>query len=452
MNLDDYIFECTTCHDSQQVRVPASHSYKPCPDCAPKEKPEPMRFEMRCKHCHRVVYIGIESDPEEALGGDLDRNPCWVCGESLAGVLVTQVASPEPAKSLWGAPKRETPTPFDAPEFKKALTESIVARQADPCKFKFQHAMMSDGTSKPNTFEVTLANAMALSRLCLRFGRTFRVTQDAVGHPESDTTHSLMLALLAGELAPREAIPMDRFVVAALALVHDIAEVYAGDTNTIRRLSTTDAENKAAREQVALQQIRDELAGFSWILELIDRYERQLCNESRFVKYLDKALPGLTHHDNDGAVLRGMGFDVQSLRERNDIQDAELHRRFPEFAFTRKLLQTVYSHIEKVLWRSPASKPEPPPTGKGEPVTPSLLTALRDHPDLHALVVARDAFGRSKYGTGLRIDNGRDALEDARQELGDLMQYLWQAKMEGKDITPVLNKLARALSVLQGGK
>lgn len=99
-----------------------------------------------------------------------------------------------------------------------------------------------------------------------------------------------------------------------------------------------------------------------------------------------------------------------------------------------------------------ALMPPPPPTGSGELVTPPLLAALKEHPDLHALVTARDAFGRAKYGTGLRCHNGRNPLEDARQELGDLLQYLWQATMEGRDITHALDQMARAISVLQGGK
>lgn len=99
-----------------------------------------------------------------------------------------------------------------------------------------------------------------------------------------------------------------------------------------------------------------------------------------------------------------------------------------------------------------ASQPEPPPTGNGELVTPPLLAALRDHPDLRALVAARDAFGQSKYGTGLRCHNGRNPLEDARQELGDLLQYLWQALLEGRDISNQLDMMARAITVLQGAK
>lgn len=110
------------------------------------------------------------------------------------------------------------------------------------------------------------------------------------------------------------------------------------------------------------------------------------------------------------------------------------------------------SELETMGLRLRASQPEPPPTGNGELVTPPLVEALEGHPDLQALVNERDAFGRSKYGTGLRCHNGRDPLEDARQELGDLLQYLWQAMMEGRDITSALDQMARALSVLQERK
>lgn len=94
------------------------------------------------------------------------------------------------------------------------------------------------------------------------------------------------------------------------------------------------------------------------------------------------------------------------------------------------------------------SQPEPPPTGNGDLVTPSLTEALADYPELAALVSARDAFGRAKYGTGLRTNNGRDPIEDARQELGDLLQYVWQAKMEVRDIHPFLDLWSKAYSAI----
>lgn len=99
------------------------------------------------------------------------------------------------------------------------------------------------------------------------------------------------------------------------------------------------------------------------------------------------------------------------------------------------------------LKRNP-SQPEPPPTGNGDLVTPPLLEALADYPEIAVLVSARYAFGRSKYGTGLRTHNGRDPLEDARQELGGLLQYLWQAKMEGRDIHSFLDLWSSAYTAV----
>lgn len=44
----------------------------------------------------------------------------------------------------------------------------------------------------------------------------------------------------------------------------------------------------------------------------------------------------------------------------------------------------------------------------------------------------RDRVGRERYGTPLRVNNGRDALVDAYQEALDLVVYLRQAIEERK--------------------
>jgi hypothetical protein len=67
-----------------------------------------------------------------------------------------------------------------------------------------------------------------------------------------------------------------------------------------------------------------------------------------------------------------------------------------------------------------ACTPQPSPTGNGAEVTEQVVADLR----------ARSAMGERKYGTVLRVANGRDALMDAYQEALDLCQYLKQALME----------------------
>lgn len=59
--------------------------------------------------------------------------------------------------------------------------------------------------------------------------------------------------------------------------------------------------------------------------------------------------------------------------------------------------------------------PQTPPTSDdaGPEVWPALLADVKLSPELRALCKERDAMGRSKYGTPLRVRNGRDPLVDA---------------------------------------
>lgn len=101
-----------------------------------------------------------------------------------------------------------------------------------------------------------------------------------------------------------------------------------------------------------------------------------------------------------------------------------------------------------------ASVPEPPPKPHGIAVTPILLKWI-DTADVSesvkteaiALVKKRDAFGRAKYNQPLMTKDGRDDIEDAMQELGDLLQYIQKAKLNGKD-TSALKKFVPLLQQL----
>ena len=199
----------------------------------------------------------------------------------------------------------------------------------------------------PEEIGPVLERAVQLSRLMLRLGQVFRVTLDAAGRPEADTTHTLTLALLAGELADLEAVPLDREAVVSLALVHEFGEIYAGDTNTMQGLSPEAAEEKRQREEESLLRVRRELDGSPWLLALLERYEAQACLESRFVRFLDKVLPGLTHRDNGCQVQRAAGMTLEDLRERHRQHGEDLERRFPEFPLVRALLAAVYLDSER---------------------------------------------------------------------------------------------------------
>lgn len=94
------------------------------------------------------------------------------------------------------------------------------------------------------------------------------------------------------------------------------------------------------------------------------------------------------------------------------------------FKFLQPLLQRKGSFLMSI--------PEPPPKNKGIPITERLIALLQKHPDtdrLVDLICERDAFGRAKYGQPLMSDDGRNGIEDARQELGDLLQYVYKCRL-----------------------
>lgn len=83
-----------------------------------------------------------------------------------------------------------------------------------------------------------------------------------------------------------------------------------------------------------------------------------------------------------------------------------------------------------------------PPQPIGDIVPDALIDHIANHSALGleeremfvSLIKERDAFGRAKYGQPLMSGDGRNGIEDARQELGDFIQYAYKCKMAGIDL------------------
>lgn len=162
-----------------------------------------------------------------------------------------------------------------------------------------------------------VGKALEVARLVFAFGRVLRVTNEEDGKTrESDTTHTVMISVLACSLAARIRPDLDVGQVAQFALVHDLVEAYAGDTDTYGKNDEQFFAEKEAREQAALNRIREEFdAVYPWIGETIAKYESLDTPEARFVKVLDKSMPKVTHLLNSGSYLRTAGANAQTLEE-----------------------------------------------------------------------------------------------------------------------------------------
>lgn len=131
---------------------------------------------------------------------------------------------------------------------------------------------------------------LVLARLSLRLGEVERVPTHPDGvRRETDTTHSVMLALVAAEVAER--LGLDPGRAALYALVHDLPEVYAGDVDTSLGLDEAARAAKEQREVAAIRRLYKELEGlYNVRLELYD-YGMRFKPEAALVHLLDKAMP-----------------------------------------------------------------------------------------------------------------------------------------------------------------
>ena len=108
---------------------------------------------------------------------------------------------------------------------------------------------------------------------------------------------------------------------------------------------------------------------------------------------------------------------------------------------------------ERIEIAKSASRQQAAPTGAGDVVLDKVLLVIDRmlvaansghewasgsvlHSDelrrVRKALIDRAEFGEKKYGTKLRMLNGRDATYDLWQELLDAIMYAMQARMEGK--------------------
>lgn len=227
--------------------------------------------------------------------------------------------------------------------------------------------------------------ALATASLTLRFGLVHRVTAHPDGQPESDTTHTVMLALIVPELAILEGL--DPGLAVQFAVVHDLAEAYAGDVNTARALDAEARARKEQRERQAVERIEQELGRDSWAMTLLRRYESQEEPEARLVRYVDKILPKLTHALDKGRALKAMGMSLEEMQANHEAQRAKLRASYPEFSKVDDLFVTASSaaaaafrtgdpRVDETPWTSTATESEDPMWATLRDMNPSELHGL----------------------------------------------------------------------------
>ncbi|SFB44142.1 putative hydrolases of HD superfamily [Amycolatopsis marina] len=172
---------------------------------------------------------------------------------------------------------------------------------------------------QPGGVSVRLAQQIAfiveVDRLKTVLRRSPLIAED---RRENDAEHSWHLALMVPLLAEYADDPIDVGHTVQLVLVHDLVEIYAGDTF----LYDTDAErDQDARERAAADRLfallpADQAAR---LRALWDEFEARESPEARFAKAMDRLQPLLLNFNNKGGTWRTPGVTESDVRGRKSV-------------------------------------------------------------------------------------------------------------------------------------
>ncbi|MEU3985782.1 HD domain-containing protein [Streptomyces sp. NPDC026672] len=140
----------------------------------------------------------------------------------------------------------------------------------------------------------------------------------AADRKENDAEHSWHLALMTLVLAEYADEPVDIGKVLALVVVHDLVEIYAGDTFLY---DTTAAADQEAREREAADKLFALLPADQRDLfrSLWDEFEERSTPEARFAKAMDRLQPLLLNYGNRGGTWRTPGVTEQDVLARKSV-------------------------------------------------------------------------------------------------------------------------------------
>lgn len=175
-----------------------------------------------------------------------------------------------------------------------------------------------------------------IGKLILTFAQVNRATYHEDGTTlESDTDHTVMVSVCACALASKlYPDSLNLGLVAQFAIVHDLVEAYANDTDSFG-IDEAGKQAKDEREYEAFLRIQGEFRDlYPWLPEMIERYETLDTKEARFVKTVDKLMSKITHILNGGVYFKERGMDAETMWKNYEsmVKTAEIKygAEFPE--------------------------------------------------------------------------------------------------------------------------
>ena len=161
---------------------------------------------------------------------------------------------------------------------------------------------------------------------------------------ENDAEHSWSLAFVACALAPEIDPGLDVGLVCQFAVVHDLVEVYAGDTAV--HGDPAHAATKDVREAAAAKKLAREFAYLPWITQTLQAYERKDTNEALFVYALDKYLPVFFDYLDQARLFKERKYSLERYNRELEAHRAKAHRHPAVGKYYDEVRELLNAHPE----------------------------------------------------------------------------------------------------------
>lgn len=160
-----------------------------------------------------------------------------------------------------------------------------------------------------------------------------RMTSIADGsRRENDAEHSWSLAMMALLFAEYIEEEIDLLKVVKMVLIHDIVEIYAGDTFCF---DSVGMEDKEERERASADKIfglldKDQEHEFRSLWEEFEVCETK---EAEYAAMLDRLHPFIMNYVNEGGTWTQHGISVEQVYKRNQITLEKGPQVFKDFIY-----------------------------------------------------------------------------------------------------------------------
>ena len=163
---------------------------------------------------------------------------------------------------------------------------------------------MTDGASEALDFIVEIDKMKSIQRRSLTYDGS---------HYENDAEHSWHLSVMALALARYAARPVNMERVLKMTLIHDLVEVYAGDTFAFDAAATA---GQKEREEAAADKLFAMIPEGAALRALWEEFDEGRTADASFAAALDRLQPLLANHLNEGHTWRMGNVDSAAVYRR----------------------------------------------------------------------------------------------------------------------------------------